>query len=116
MTNIKPREAHRSKEQICIDVLMAIRSYENKKGIGIGGIGFTKILYIARCSSNQLKNHLANLIDCGLITRLNVGRDVAASITTDPRKSRPGRRGDTWHITTKGINYLNMVDEINRMG
>jgi len=38
---------------------------------------------------------------------------VAASLT-DYRKSKGTRRCDTYHITKKGLQYLLMVDEMNR--
>jgi len=88
-------EPHRSKHKIVAEILTAIKEYESR-----GGIQFTKILYIARLSSDQLKRYLADLIDNGLIIRL---------------KSQTSKGGDHFFITDKGIEYLSMLDEMTKV-
>ena len=105
---VKQHGSYRSKDEIIYEILTAAKEYESK-----GGIYKKKLLYMSRLNSWQFGRYLRELLDNGLLTCSLTGREVAAS-TTNYRKKKGGRRSDTFHVTQKGLQYLLMVDEMQR--
>jgi predicted transcriptional regulator len=109
MVNTKQHEVYRSRDQIIFQILQAIKEYEPR-----GGILRTRLTMLANITNIQLKGYLRQLLDNELITcDSSKGYPVAASVT-DYRKAKGSRRGDTYHITSKGLKYLLMIDEMQK--
>lgn len=112
MTNVKQHAPYRDKEDIYLEILTAVKEYEskNKNKKERGGIYITKLLYMTRLTSIQLNNHIQTLLDNGLLIRdTTKSRVIAAS-----SYRRRSTRGDRFHITEKGLQYLRMCEEIHR--
>jgi predicted transcriptional regulator len=103
MTNIKEHAPYRSKEDIYFEILTAV-----KDGESTGGINKTKLMYISRLVEVQI--YLQTLLDKELILR----DSSKSKLTTGSTYSRQHSRGDRFHITEKGLQYLLMFDQIHR--
>lgn len=119
MTNANKQHApYREKEDIYLEILTAVKEYESKnkkEKEGGGGIYITKLLFLSRLTSAQLNNHIQTLLENGLLIRdTTKGREVAASLSTNRRSKNRNRRGDTFHMTEKGLRYLNTAGEMRR--
>lgn len=89
------KKQYRSQEEIITLILTIIK--EEK------GVRTTKLMFLSAMSNKQLKKYLDNLLQNGLIVMMGA-----------PTHRGRGRQGQTFHITTKGLSYLQMVDEMKR--
>lgn len=75
-----------------------------------GGANRLRLLYSSRLSSDLLKKYLGELVKSGLLIEDNTtSREVIW-------KGKTVNRGNIYHITSKGIQYLLIVDEMRQMG
>jgi predicted transcriptional regulator len=95
---------YRSKEGIYRQILTAIKENEPDTRI-------TKLIFLSNLTGFQLNRHLQTLIEIGLVTRDTSKSKLAAA--SEHRPQRQHYRGDRFHITRKGLEYLRMVEEIH---
>jgi predicted transcriptional regulator len=107
MTNKKEHAPYRSKEDINSEILKIVRDGDQTSGRGIYK---TKLLYNTRLNEPQIRPYLQTLLDNGLMLR----DSSKSKLTAGSTYSRQHSRGDRFHITRKGLEYLRVVEEIHR--
>lgn len=99
---------YRSKEEITAVILYAIKEAKFR-----GGIKTTRLMFLTSLSSKMLRKYLDELLNGELISLASTGRNVAASPAVRRKESR---RDDTFHITQRGLEYLQIYDEMRKIG
>lgn len=102
--NIKQHLSYRDKNPIYFDILIAVKGSEPIR------VCKTKLLYVTRLTSDQLKPYLEILLDNELLIRDTTKSKVIAAPKSGYRK--PSTKGVTYHITEKGLQYLKIMEEI----
>jgi predicted transcriptional regulator len=100
---IKSHETYRDKEEIISAILNAAKESKD-------GIKKQRLLYASRLNSEQLYKYLELLQKTGLLR-------VDSSTGIDYYKKSKGtikRKGDTYRITQCGLQYLLLLDEMQR--
>lgn len=92
----KKKKLYRSQTEIITNILTAIKKEKD-------GVRITRLMSLSGLSTTQLKKYLIMLDENGLIVK-------GATIKRGSR----GLPGQTFHITTKGLSYLQMVDEMRQ--
>lgn len=96
---------YRSRDDIRYTLLNCIKEYERR-----GGVHRTRLMMLANITNVQLQDHLQKMLTNELIwCDSSKVRHVAAS-----RRRGVTKVGDTFHITSKGEKYLDMVNEMKR--
>jgi predicted transcriptional regulator len=97
---------YRTRDEIITNILVAIQKHKD--------IGVTRLMFASGLTHTQLKKYLKELSKSGLITRdTSRGRMVTPSLT-DHGNMRGGRRGDMYHISSKGLQYLQLAGEMKQ--
>lgn len=96
---------YRSRDEIRTILLSAIKEYEPR-----GGIYRTRLMFMGNITNLQLHGYLQEMLSSGLIwCDSSKVRHVAASARRGVTK-----KGDSFHITSKGIKYLLMMDDMKQ--
>ena len=109
MSNNKIHELYRTKEQIISDILNSLQKHEPN------GLQKIHLIYYARLSSGQLKQYLPYLLDNNMIIVDWSNSTRVAPSKTDPRKKKATVRGNLYHISNKGLEYLNRYQDMQHV-
>lgn len=97
---------HRSRNGIIFEILRTTKECEQR-----GGAKRLRLLYASRLSSSLLKKYLGELVRSGLVTEDDTNsREIKC-------KGKPVKRGNVYHITKLGMDYVTMYQEMqNNLG
>lgn len=100
--------AYRDKSQIFFDILNTIKDYDKHEQAALK----LKIIYAARLSSEQLQKYIDELLANQFISV----DDSHSRVVLRKDYSSTGRRGSQFHITQKGVKYVEVFNIMKNMG